>query len=313
MLDFQHILAPTGASDVQIFYGTSTAEGGDWLTWIKPRGKTMIDILLVGKGANGGSGVIGANSTAAGGGGGGSGGQTRLTMPLALLPDVLYLSLMGIVTGSQLRSFITLSPRLAAGPGVPIVNDTLMMAYGGTIGGNAAGATAGSAGIAGAIATVGLMPLGWYYSVAIAGQAGIIGGTTVSAANLTLPVTGLLVTGGTGGGGLPATATAGTVGGSFTVAGMFAAHNAPAATAVATTPPGIAAGGYYPVPKLLYGYGGLGSGSTHGSASGGGLVQTAGGCGAPGCGAGGMGGALTGSSAAVIANGGFSFAVFTCW
>lgn len=314
MLDTGHIPTGFGTADVQIFYGSQTAEGNDWIAWKKPRGKTMADILLVGKGANGGVGVVGANSTAAGGGGGGSGGQTHLIMPLALLPEVLYLSLVGIVTGSQLRSFIALSPKLTAGAGIPVANDTLMMAYGGTVGGNASGATAGAAGAAGAIATVGLMPLGWQFAtLSLAGQAGIIGGTTVSGANLTLPVTGLLVTGGTGGGGLPATATNGTLGGSFTVAGQFPAHDAPAATTVATTRPGNAAGGFMPIPKLGYWYGGLGSGSTHGSASGGGLFQARGGDGQPGCGGGGMGGALTGSIAAAVSNGGPAFAIITCW
>lgn len=314
MLDVSHLPSRTGASVVQVFTGGAGIAGQDWVTWQKPRGKTMINIILVGKGANGGTGVVGANSTAAGGGGGGSGGQTHLTMPLALLPDRLYLSLAGVVTGSQLLSYITIAPRLAAGAGAPIANNTLMIAYGGTLGGNASGATAGIAGVAGAIATVGLMPLGWQFAtLSLAGQAGIIGGTTVAAGNLTIPVTGLMVTGGTGGGGLPATATTGTVGGSFTVAGIFTPHTAPGAQATATLPPGNAASGYMPVPGMMYGYGGLGSGSTHGSASGGGLVQARGGDGMPGCGGGGMGGALTGSTASTVSNGGPAFAIITCW
>jgi hypothetical protein len=314
MRDLFHLPSASGASDVQIFLGNNTAEGTDWITWQKPRGKSMIHILLAGKGANGGSGVVGANSTAAGGGGGGSGGQVSLIMPLSMLPDLLYLSLMGVCTGNQLRSFITIAPKLTAGAGAPAANDTLMMAYGGTVGGNAAGATAGAAGAAGAISTVGLMPIGFAFcDVVLAGQAGIIGGTTVAGAALTLPLTGLIVTGGTGGGGLPAAAAVGTTGGSFTVAGSFPLHASPASVATATVPPGPGASGYQPIPKLAYFYGGLGSGSTHGTATGAGLVQAPGGNGGPGCGGGGMGGALTGSAVAAVSQGGQAIAIITCW
>ena len=66
MLDFGHLPVSTGAADVQTFIGTSQAVGTDWQTWVKPRGKSMIDILLIGKGGNGGTGVI----AVAGGGGG---------------------------------------------------------------------------------------------------------------------------------------------------------------------------------------------------------------------------------------------------
>jgi len=313
MLDISFIPTNTGSADVQVFYGTSTAAGNDWITWVKPRGKTMINIILVGKGGNGGLGVVGAVSTAAGGGGGGSGSQTHLTMPLALLPDRLYLSLAGYSATTNLASYIAISPKLTAGAGAPIANDTLMIANGGGNGGNAAGATAGAAGTAGSIATVGAMPLGWpFATLSLAGQAGIIGGTTVAGGALTIPVTGLWVTGGTGGGGLPASG-AGTAGGAFTVAGQFPPHIG-GIGGVTTTPPGNGAGGYRPIPNLFYGYGGTGGGSTDAAASGGGLRASIGGSGAPGCGGGGNGGSFTGTTPATVGGmGGVSFAIITCW
>jgi hypothetical protein len=312
MLDLSHLPVGTGAADVQLFFGTSTAAGNDWQTWVKPRGKTMLQIALFGKGGNGGTGVIGANSTAAGGGGGGSGGQTILTMPLALLPDALFLSLAGRSATTTLASYIALAAKLTAGAGAPTANDTLMIANGGGNGGNAAGATAGAAGAAGAIATAATMPLGWGFAIALAGQAGIIGGTTVTAGNLTLPVTGLLLTGGTGGGGLPAAAAAGTNGGDINGAGQFFTLKGGQGNATATVPAAPGSAGCQPMPKIGLLYGGTGAASTHGTATGGGLVQGSGGDGAPGCGGGGGGGALTGSAAGVVGQG-VAFAIFTCW
>lgn len=311
MLDFSHI----PGTDVTWLTGASTTAVGTgmtWQSWQKPRGKTMCSILLLGKGGNGGNGVVGANSTAAGGGGGGSGGMTTLTMPLALLPDILYFSLAGQQATTTVASYVTIYPSIIA---TPPPNHTLMIANGGGNGGNGAAAVAGAAGAAGAIATVATMPLGWQWAKALAGQAGIIGGTTVAGAALTLPVTGLIVTGGTGGGGLPAAATAGTTGGSFTVPAQpspFIPHTAPASTATATVPPGDGAGGFK-LANLLYFYGGLGSGSTHGTATGAGLVAARGGAGAFGCGGGGGGGALTGSTASTGGFGGPALAIINCW
>jgi hypothetical protein len=302
LFDLNHVPGPNGAAQVYSFVGQTSST--IFTAWSKPRGKSMIDILLVGAGTNGGAGAIGANSTAAGGGGGGSGGQTRLTMPLHLLPDTLYIV---VSTGTASVARVSISPTTTA-------NDQLMVANAGaSAGGAAAGATAGAAGAAGAIATAATMPLGWAYSTALAGQAGIIGGTTVAGGALTLPLTGLLVSGGTGGGGLPAAAAAGTNGGLITAAGSFLGLTGGIGAGAATTPAGSGVGGFRPIPNMPYGYGGTGGGSTHGSATGAGLVQSSGGNGAPGCGGGGTGGALTGSTAGVVGQGGPAFCIITVW
>lgn len=308
MLDFSHIPTPYGAADVQTFTGNTTVAGGSWKTWTKPRGKSMCNILLVGAGGSGGSGAIGANSTAAGGGGGSSGAQAVLTMPLWAIPDVLFLSLAH--QGLGVISYISIIQSTVA-------NHTIALANAGANGGNASGATAGNAGGAATAPSAANMPLGFAWADALlAGSAGIIGGTTVAGANLTIPVTGLYVTGGTGGGGLPAAAASGTAGGSFTVPAApspFVEHAGGAIQATATLPANNGSNGYSPVRGLLYGYGGTGGGSTHGTATGGGLVASIGGNGGLGCGGGGGGGALTGSTAGRGGLGGSAFCVITCW
>lgn len=313
-IDVGYFPKSTGSADVYYFQGTSTAAGGDWITWERPRGKGMIDILLVGKGGNGGAGAVGAASTAAGGGGGGSGGQTRLVMPLALLPDYLFISLAGVSATTTIASYIALSLKLTAGAGATTVNDTLMIANGGANGGNAAGATPGAVGAAGGIATVGAMPLGWAFSpVPLAGQAGIIGTAAAAGGNLALPLTGLLVTGGASGAGVGAAASTGSAGGAITGAGLFPTIAGGAAAGSQTAPPGNGLAGFRPVPGLMYGLGGSGGGSTGGASTGAGLVQSRGGDGAPGCGGGGGGGAFTGSTTATGGLGGPAFCVITVW
>lgn len=314
MLDFSHI--PLGSTaDTSILVGNSTAAVGTgmtWQSWQKPRGRSMVCIILLGKGGNGGNGVVGANSTAAGGGGGGSGGMTTLTMPLAFLPDTLFFSLAGQQATTTVASYVAIYPSIIA---TPPPNHTLMIANGGGNGGNGTGATAGTAGAAGAIGTVATMPLGWQWAKVLAGQAGIAGGGTAAGAALTIPVTGLIVTGGTGGGGLPAAAATGTLAGTFTTPAqptLFSAHTPNAATAVGTTPPQNGPGGFK-LANTLFFYGGIGGGSTHGTATTTGLVGARGGEGAYGCGGGGGGGALTGSTQGIGGFGGPAIAIITCW
>ena len=311
MLDFSH---PTGVPETHVITGTTQAVGTDWVAWHKPRGKTMIDILLFGKGANGGLGAVGANSNAAGGAGGGSGSQTRLTMPLCFLPDVLYFSLIGQGPASALASYVAIAMPLSNS--TIVSSNILMIANGGTVGGDAVGAVAGVGGPAGVIATAATMPLGWAYASALTGATGGTGGTTAAGLNYTLSATGLLVSAGTGGGGLPAAAVAGTYGGSLVPGGVFPNHTGGAAYASATTPPGNGNGGYYPIPKLLTAYSGTGGASTHGTATGAGLYASIGGNGAPGCGGGGNGGSLTGTPpnvAGVVGLGGPAIAFINCW
>lgn len=309
MLDLFHLPTNTVA-DIKEFKGNSVTAGLSWQTWLKPRGVSMIHIFLLGQGGGGGAGAIGANSTAAGGGGGGSGGQTSLTMPAWMLPDILYISTGASATGAGVASYVSIAPNITA-------NHVVAIANGGGAGGNASGATAGAAGSAGAIATVATMPLGWSFAnLALAGQAGIIGGVAVAGAALTLPTTGLLVTGGTGGGGLPAAAATGTNGGAFTVPAApspFPPQVGGVGSATATVPADNGSNGGNFMNKLFYCYGGTGGASTHGTATGAGLAQSRGGVGGYGCGSGGSGGALTGSAASVASRGGLGYCLVVSW
>ena len=308
MLDLFGLPSATQA-DVQQFNGNSKINVESWQQWLKPRGKTMASILLVGAGGNGGAGVRGANSTAAGGGGGGSGEQSRLIIPISLLPHVLYVSC-GTAGSTGVNSFISVAPNSTT-------NHLILKANPGSAGGAASGATGGAGGVGATAGTISGMPLaGLGVFATFGGQNGIIGGAAVAGAALTLPVTGLIVTGGTGGGGLPAAAAAGTNGGSFVVPAaptIYPPHSGGVGSATATVPANPGNAGTMGFSGLMFGYGGTGAASTHGTATGGGLVQGRGGNGAPGCGGGGMGGALTGSAAAVNSLGGEGFCIITCW
>ena len=308
MLDLYGLPSATSA-DVQTFIGNSVAAGVTWQPWLKPRGKTMAFIKLLGHGGNGGTGVIGVNSTAAGGGGGGSGAMSALLIPIFFLPDILYISLPG--PGS-----VTLQAYVAINPDT-VNNHIVLQASPGGAGGNAAGATGGSAGSAGSINTLTQGPIGGCgVPFFLAGQVGIIGGAAVSGGALTLPVTGLIITGGTGGGGLPAAAATGTNGGSFTVPAApspFPPQIGGIGNATATVPAQSGSSGFGAFRGQTFFYGGTGAASTHGTATGGGLVQGNGGNGGVGCGGGGMGGALTGSTAGTIGKGGPAWCQIICW
>ena len=305
MLDLGFLPSATGTGTSEFFVaqGNTSSTTLGFITWQKPRGKSMINILLVGNGGNGGAGVIGANSTAAGGGGGGSGSQVVVCMPLHLLPDTLYIWLFASGT---VGSRVSIYPDTTTQHCVAFANP-------GGAGGNASGATAGAAGAAGAAPTAANMPLGWSFAKAIIGNAGTIGGTTGAVGVLTIPVSGLIVTAGTGGAGLGAAASIGSAGGSITGAGLFPSVSGGSSTTSSTTPPGSGIAGVKPVDKATYFYGGTGGGATHGSATGAGLAQSSGGNGAPGCGGGGSGGARTGSTAGAAGLGGPAFCIITCW
>lgn len=307
MLDFSHIPSQYPNADVQAFVGTATANN-QRIVWTKPRGKSMCHILLVGSGGNGGAGVIGANSLAGGGGGGGSGGQTSIRFPLWAIPDQLFISL--IAGGVAANSSVSIAPDVAI---VPI--NVLVQAGSGGAGGNGTTVPAGgAAGSAAGIQNNSLMPLGWQWlQQAIAGQAGAAGSATTNGLGVTVPVTGLLVTGGGGGGAMGAAGTGGAYGGSINGGGVFPTYQTSQSGVSAAVPGANGFDGFQPIPNLLFNYGGCGGGSSNGSATGAGLFGGNGGDGAPGCGGGGGGACLTGGVAGVGGKGGPAFCIITCW
>lgn len=310
MLGSLHLPSSFPNADVQTFIG-EIGNSDCAYVWQKPRGKTMAQIMLWGRGGSGGNGVVGANNTAAGGGGGGSASQTILMVPLWALPEQLFINL---GTAAAFNVTITFSQIVNIGV-APAARDVLAWADSGRAGGNGSGAVGGTGGAAGGAAGSTQMPLGWPWRVSVlAGQAGVAGGTTGAGSSVGLPTTGLLVTSGNGGGGLPAAGAVGSNGGGLTGAvGAFPAHNGGAGAATATTPGGDGVSGYQPLTNVFFLYSGSGGGSTHGSATGAGLVGGNGGVGMPGCGGGGGGGALTGSTQGLGGRGGPAMCIITCW
>lgn len=293
-------------ADVQVFTGNATANGAQWARYERRPGTTMLQILCIGAGGNGGNGAVGAASTAAGGGGGASGSQTMVTLPAYFLPTTLYVSV-GF-GGSAVISQVAVYPENNSGVRVA-------HAYAGNNGGNASGATAGAAGTSGGTTALVNTPLAGAGQFAnITGQNGIIGGKTVAGGALTIPTSGLIVTSGTGGGGLPAAATAGTNGGAFTTSALiYRPQIGGIGATAATTPGGNGSNGFNGFQGLKFFYGGSGGGSSHGSATGAGLVGGMGGAGGYGCGGGGGGGALTGSTQGLGGRGGDGIVIITAW
>jgi hypothetical protein len=291
--------APIGA-ETTWFYGNSVTAGASWLSWTKRKTASMVHILLIGSGGNGGLGVAGANSTAAGGGGGGSGAQTSVLIPAFLLPDSLFLSL--AYGGGAIASYVSFERATTA-------QSLLAIANGGGNGGAAVGATPGAAGAAGGVATIAGMPRAGGGTIQLlVGQAGIIGGVAVAGASVAAPTTGLYVSGGAGGGGLPAAAAVGTAGGGFTGAGIWISQSGGTSAGASSTGTNGANGmeDYNGIWLPTPGCGGASGGGTTGGSG-------AGGVGGPGCGGGGSGGCITGQVVGAAGRGGSAICIITQW
>ena len=312
------IPAPTG-SLVQrnVFYGTSETEGAAWQTYDIPPNISMLYIFLWGGGGAGGVGFAGTGRGASGGGGGGGGGQTRILMPAPLIPSTLYLSigLGGIPTGATgtrngVDSRISIYPDNVA-------NHCVARASGGTNGsaGNTTGAANGGTG--GAVATAGVMPLGFMGLVTVvAGPTGGIGGhnNTTPPAGFgasTAPAVATTTTtnnGGTGGGGAEREDDTSGSGGPYIIDGaLFFPENRGGVGNISedNINGGRGSNGFFVNKNLLYTYGGTGGGS--------GKNGGAGGPGQYGSGGGGGGACLTGDTPGIGGNGGDGLAIIYAW
>lgn len=337
MLDVLHTPQPTNRN-VQTFFANSTSlvlGSQNWETWVKPRGIDFVQFFVLAGGGGGGGGcAAGAASTAAGGGGGGSSSQATPIFPAWQLPDILYISVgyggaggVGAIAGSATAGGTGVNSYIAIYPDATFVNQIICQANGGVGGGAANGATPGvlgTAGGAGLLTGAPLAGLGYVSQgivtattqINIAGQGGIAGNATAAGANLTLPVTGLFVTGGTGGAGVGAVGSTGAAGGSFTAltpAGVFPLQNGGIAPGTTTGTGGNGSNGFLAIPVLRYYYGGTG-----GASSGGGTVTQSpgafgnGGAGYYGCGGGGGGGSrILGGS--LGGKGGDGIIIATSW
>lgn len=292
--------------DLQIFTRPSTVTNTQWLTWLKPRGKSMMNAIVIGGGGGGGGGFSAAAAAArGGGGGGGSSAVTRLTIPLFCIPDTLYIQVGdggkgvgsgGGTAGSGLLSYISVHPNTTASNILAVSG-----AAGAVGGGTGTGAAVGAAGTAGTIAVIGSMPLaGMGHFDLIAGQAGAAGGAVAGAIGppTSIAVTSVLTMGGAGGAG---TTSADFAGGIITaITDSYLSQIRPQGAAAGSN---NGSGGFLSWAPF-FSFAGLG-----GSASNTG-VGGLGGNGAPGSGGGGGGGGTTGGRGG---DGGPGIVIIYCW
>ena len=300
VLDFGHINVTPGL-DIQTFVGQSTTTLITWQTWRKPRGAKMVYMLAVGGGSSGGTGVNTAVSSG-GGAGGGTGGQSSLLIPAMFLPDVLYIQAgqggAPIITSGGVGAIGTPTYVTIEAANAVIAQATVLFATAGPVTGAAATASAGGvAGSAAAVATLANMPLGARgQSTLLAGQAGSAGGSGVPAigGTVTIPLTGLIVTGGTGGGGANASVATGSNGGPINLTtamlGTEFFSSLIGGVGSATSTPSLPGMPGYSAKNFMMNYGGTGGGGTSNTAGG---NAGAGGDAAPGSGGGGAGAPTT--------------------
>jgi len=304
MIDLSHLAETPGRVE---FFGPTSRESEEWKSWYKPRGFSMLSIYAVGAGGGGGGGrgnTAGAGK--GGGGGGGSGAISRLTIPLWLLPDMLWYrmgtggygggggsSANGTVGGTS-PSYTIVSVRPESATQYRLV--TAIYGSGG-IGGSTTSAAGGAAASISTIADNPLATLGSFISIAgVIGTAAGSGAGNNAGASHTQTTGSQILPGCGGGGSSSGTASGGGI------------------TALASTPfiasPGGSAGAYGSsgfrfglCPKFYGGTGGGSSNTTTGGAGGNGC--------APGTGGGGGGGGVTVGGRG--GDGGPGLIVFHCW
>jgi hypothetical protein len=206
MFDVSHLPNVNNGADIQVFKTPGV------FPWYKPRGKSLITMLLIGGGGGGGGGFAGAAATARSGGGGGSSGIAKLSIPAAFLPEILFcqVGLGGLGGDANIGgaagdfSAVTLNPNNKTDAPLRVV-----FSGSGTTSGGGAGtaAAAGAAGGAGAAPATGITLAQIGSLVGNSGQAGSAGGapTGSSPAAIVGFTTGTM--GGCGGAGLGTTAT----------------------------------------------------------------------------------------------------------
>ena len=283
MLDVSYFQNST--SNTQLFQN-----GDTWQTWVKPRGAKTVNFFVVGAGSGGGGGFLAATGAKGGGAGGGNGGYVKLTLPVSLLPDILYVLPGTGGTGgtggnpstagsNATKSYVCLTPDISSISNI-VCTSGAISARGGGGGTIAAGAATQSETIA-TSANMIFANLGNFLAVAgVPSANGSTGGAAVST------VTAFNVAAGGGGG------TIG--GGGLTGAGPF--------PTIASTPINTSGTGGLVFYKPIFGI-------TGGRGGGGGTTGGNGGDGAPGCGGGGGGAGTT--SAGNGGRGGDGFIIIT--
>jgi hypothetical protein len=254
---------------------------GSWVTWVKPRGAKLVNIMCIGSGAGGGGAVTGS-SRGLGGSGGGGGAITKSQFQASILPDVLYVYTGVGGSGSLGSSTLTYnSSSVGEKSYVCIIPDTSsisnIVVTSGTLSARGAFSNLGGNGeTAATVASAVFLNLGTFTSTP--GTAGA-GGSTVTAGGSITPSS--ITTGGAGG-------TGNSTGGGFAAAGPYPAISGIATSAVnpgTNGPDGLIF--YKPIMAFMGGTAG-GSGVPTGGNGGNGSYGSGG--------AGGGGGTVTGGN-----------------
>lgn len=295
MLDFSHVISNPGVN-IQSFFGDSDSSGQsatnitDWKLWTKPRGINWVYMIGVGAGASGVGGTFtGASAASTGAAGGGSGAQSMLLIPAIFVPNQLF-----VQTGLGGRQGTAITSALASVAGTatyiaiePTTTTTSVSPLFFLVANGGASTTGGTT-----TAMSGNFPLagrGW--SQNFAGQNGGAAGATQNGAGgaITLPTTGLMVTGGAGSGGKDVTGAARGAGGAITGVGFGDTFPTLAGGVAAATGVNAGNGINGSIIKPYMFYGGSGGGAGGFAATGVGADGGAGGNGGPGCGGGASG------------------------
>ena len=251
MLDVFNFANPQTCNYQEFYGGSSTRD------WVKPRGASMVRMILIGAGAGGRAG-----STAAGGAGGGSGAITTWIGPAIFIPDELQISIgaggASAAAGGD-TSIIWQGTKASAGY-------TLLTASGATSSGAGTAFTNNFFGAAGIFNS-------------IAGQNGAAAATAITASATTF------LSGGAGGSSNVAAAGS----------NVASKYGYPTVSGGVGSSAGVGGNGYFITQPLLLGTGGAGGGGgsspTTGGAGGKGAIGCGGGGGGRGGAAGGAGGA----------------------
>jgi len=255
MLDLFNIPTPQTAN-YQEFYGGGLNLGSGvprtTFSWMKPRGASMVRIMLIGAGGGGDNG-----SSTGGGKGGGSGAVTSWIGPAMFIPDQLFISPGAGGTANNDGVASSVAVKLGNSGFVNV----LTAAAGRGSGGSGAG---GNAMTANQFTACGIF-------TSIAGQTGTAGSSTGAGTNQAASTTTFL-SGGAGGSGGSANSGGG-------VTPNYGYTALPVTTAGGTVK---GADGYFSTKPILVGTGGAGGTTST-------TVGTAGGRGGIGCGGGGGG------------------------
>ena len=269
MLDTFGFPTPQG-SNYQEFYG-----GGSLRDWIKPRGASMVRMLLIGAGAGG----IGG-STSAGGGGGGSGSVTSWIGPAIFIPDQLRITIGAGGASATAGGNTTVIYQAKSTTGY-----NLLTANGGSVGSTSTGGAGGTAFTNNYFGASGIFR-------STAGQAGSNAGAPLTAS------TTIFLTGGAGG----------SNGGTNPGASITCNYGYPTLTGGAGATSGVGKNGFFLTQPIMFGVGGSGGGDGDGSTTAGGV----GGRGGIGCGGGG-GGLCYGGTSSLGGRGGDGAVFIWAW